>query len=150
MKTLILSLVFFLTLSCNNNDDNQSATNVATPITPTLIGKNSISNPSTPLQNILITNQSQWNALLTSMNAVNNVSTNFTETNINFSNYDVVAVFRNPISNSASTVDITGIDENQTNRVVSVQNLTNGISSDIAQPFHIVKIPKSTKPVVFQ
>ncbi len=150
MKTLILSLVLFLSLSCNNSDDNQSVTNVATPITPILIGKNSISNPNPLLQNVLITNQTQWNALLASMNAVNNVSINFTETSINFNDFDIIAVFRNPISNSASSVDITNIEENQTNRVVTVQNLTNGISADVAQPFHIVKIPKSTKPVVFQ
>mgnify|MGYP003591815695 CR=1 FL=1 len=150
MKTLILSLVLFLSLSCNNSDDNQPATNVATPITPTLIGKNSISNPNSPLQNTLITNQAQWDTLLASMNAVSNVSATFTETNINFTNFDIIAVFRNPISNSASTVDITGINENQNERVVIVQNLTNGISSDVAQPYHIVRIPKSAKPVVFQ
>ena len=150
MKTLILSLVLFLSLSCNNSDDNQSANNVATPITTTLIGKNSISNPNPLLQNVLITNQTQWNALLASMNAVNNVSINFTETSINFNDFDVIAVFRSPISNSASTVDIISIEENQTNRIVSVQNLINGDATDVAQPFHIVKIPKSTKPVVFQ
>ena len=150
MKTLILSLVLFLSLSCNTSDDNQSATIVATPITPILIGKNSISNPNPLLQNVLITNQTQWNALLASMNAVNNVSINFTETSINFNDFDVIAVFRSPISNSASTVDIISIEENQTNRIVSVQNLINGDATDVAQPFHIVKIPKSTKPVVFQ
>jgi LAS superfamily LD-carboxypeptidase LdcB len=149
MKTLILSLFLFLTIGCNR-DETQSVTNVATPITPTLIGKSSISNPNTSLQNVLITNQTQWNSLLTSMNAVNNVSNNFTEINIDFINFDIIAVFRNPISNSSSTVDIITIVENQTNRVVTVQNLTNGISSDVAQPFHIVKVPKSTKPVVFQ
>ena len=102
------------------------------------------------MQNVLINNQTQWDALLISMNEVNNVSATFTETNIDFSSFDIIAVFRNPISNSSSTVDITSIIENQVNRVVTVQNLTNGISSDISQPFHIVKIPRSTKPVVFQ
>ena len=149
MKTLILSLVLILALSCSNHD-SQSASMIATPITTTLIGKNSLSNPNPPLQNMLVTNQAQWDSLLTSMNAVNNVSGTFTETNINFTNFDIIAVFRNPISNSVSTVDIIGIDENQSNRVVTVQNLINGAAQDVAQPFHIVKIPKSTKPVVFQ
>lgn len=147
MKILVLSLVLFLSFSCNNSDVSQST---STPITPILIGKSSISDPSTPLQNILINNQTQWDALLISMNEVNNVSATFTETNIDFSSFDIIAVFRNPISNSSSTVDITSIVENQANRVVTVQNLINGISSDISQPFHILKIPKSTKPIVFQ
>jgi len=151
MKTLILSLVIFISLSCSNTtDDNSSTTVIETPITPTLIGKSSISNPSTPLQNVLITNQLQWDSLLLSMNEVNNVSSSFTETNINFSNYDIVAAFRNPISNSGSSVDITNIVENQTQRLVTIQYLTNGFNSNIAQPFHIVKLPKSSKPVIFQ
>jgi hypothetical protein len=151
MKKLILSFILFATLSCNK-DDNQSVTNptnVTLPITSVLIGKSSITDPNPPLQNSLISTQSQWDALLLSMNAINNVSNNFTGTNINFNVFDVIAVFRNPISNSSSTVDIISIEENQTNRVVTVRNLINGISSDISQPFHIVKIPKSTKPVIF-
>lgn len=133
-------------LSCNNSDDSFSPQN----ITPILIGKNSISNPSTPLQNSLITNQAQWDILLSTMNSVNNVSNNFTESSIDFNNFDIVAVFRNPISNSSSTVDITSIVETENQRVVTVQNLIDGVSADVAQPFHIVKIPKSTKPIVFQ
>ena len=137
-------------MSCSKSEEIQATQNVTTPITSTLIGKSSISDPNPPLQNILISNQSQWNALLTSLNSVNNVSNDFTETNINFNNFDVIAVFRNPVSNSASTVDITNIVENQNNRTVTVQNLINGDVQDVAQSFHIVKIAKSTKPVVFQ
>ncbi len=147
MKTLILTFIsFFMLLSCNDSDDSFSPQN----ITPILIGKNSISNPSTPLQNSLITNQAQWDILLSTMNSVNNVSNNFTESSIDFNNFDIVAVFRNPISNSSSTVDITSIVETENQRVVTVQNLIDGVSADVAQPFHIVKIPKSTKPIVFQ
>ncbi len=149
-KTLILSLVLFLSLSCNNSDDNQTSANVTSTITSSLIGKGSITDPNIPLQNTLISNQTQWVALLDLMNSVNNVSNNFTETNINFNLFDVVAVFRNPISNSSSTVDIISIEETETNRLVIVRNLINGISNDISQPYHIVKIPKSAKPVVFQ
>ena len=147
MKTLILTFIsFFMLLSCSNSDDSFTPQN----ITPTLIGKNSISNPSTPLQNSLITSQVQWDNLLSIMNSTNNVSNNFLETNIDFNNFDIIAVFRNPISNSSSTVDITSIVETGNQRAVTVQNLIDGVSADVAQPFHIVKIPKSTKPIVFQ
>lgn len=151
MKNLILLAVLILTMGCSKNSDSEPVTSF-TPrtIIPVLIGKSSISNPIPLLQNVLISSQTEWNTLLNSMNAVNNVSINFTETNVDFSNFDVIAVFRKQYSNSSSTVDITNILENQTNRVVTIQNLTNGISQDVAQPFHIVKIPKSTKPVVFQ
>ena len=148
MKTLITNFFLLLLISCNNSTEIQNLTNQT--ITPVLIGKSSISNPEPPLQNTLIINQMQWNQLLASLNAVKNVSINFTETNVDFNNYDVIAVFRNPISNTTSSIDITNVTENQTNRIVTVQKLRDGISADVAQPFHIVKIPKSTKPVVFQ
>ena len=148
MKNLILSLFAFFILGCDNDTPSNSTTLI--PITPVLIGKSSFSFSGAPLQNIVIINQTQWNSLLTAMNSINNVSTSFAEQNIDFNNFDVVAVFSNTILNSSSTVDITNIEENQTNRLVTVQNLTDGISGDVAQPFHIVKIPKSTKPVLFQ
>lgn len=148
MKTLITNFFLLLLISCNNSTEIQNVTNQT--ITPVLIGKSSITNPEPPLQNTLVINQMQWNQLLASMNAVNNVSINFTETNVDFNNYDVIAVFRNPISNSTSSIDITNITENQINRIVTVQKLRDGISNDVAQPFHIVKISKSTKPVIFQ
>ena len=148
MKNLILSIFAFFALSCS--DDTPTNSTTLTPITYVLIGKTSISNPNPPLQNVVVSNQTQWNSLLIAMNSVNNVSNSFTEQNIDFDNFDIVAVFSNTILNSSSTVDITNIEENQTNRFVTVQNLTDGISGDVAQPFHIVKIPKSTKPILFQ
>ena len=150
MRNLILLTVLILIMGCSNNSDSEPVESFPKTIIPVLIGKSSVSNPIPLLQNVLISSQKDWNILLNSVNAANNVSINFTETNIDFSNFDVIAVFRNQYSNSSSTVDITKIVENQTNRVVTIQNLINGISQDVAQPFHIVKIPKSNKPVVFQ
>ena len=148
MKNLILSIFAFFALSCSDETTTNSTT--LTPITYVLIGKSSISNPDPPLQNVVVSNQTQWNSLLIAMNSVNNVSNSFTEQNIDFDNFDVVAVFNNTILNSSSTVDITNIEEDQTNRLVTVQNLTDGISGDVAQPFHIVKIPKSSKLILFK
>ena len=89
-KSFLLLFTLFLGLSsCTNNDNNQSTINVDTPIASTLIGKGSISNPNIPLQNTLISNQTQWIALLATMNSINNVSNNFTETNINFNLFEI-------------------------------------------------------------
>ena len=93
MKTLILSLVFFLTLSCNNNDDNQSATNVATPITPALVGKGELFIPYNNInvqQNINISNQTDWNNFIAVLGNSGNPSFILSETVIDFNNFEII------------------------------------------------------------
>ena len=151
MKNLIFLTMLFLTLGCSKNNDEKAVSSFEpVTITPVLIGKGASRNHNTLLQSVLIANQTQWSALLNNMNANGNTSNYFTTTNIDFTNFDVVAVFRNDISNGSSSVDITNIVENLNSRIVTVQNLQNGLTQDIATPFHIVKIPKSLKPVLFQ
>lgn len=85
------------------------------------------------------------------MNTRGNVSASFTEINIDFTNFQIIAVFDNIKLQGGHSIDITKISENENNIVVTIQNLLpGGINSVITQPFHIVKIPKSTKPVVFE
>jgi hypothetical protein len=67
---------------------------------------------------------------------------------IDLSNFDIILAIQT--RNSTTTVDVTTIVENADCITVTVENLQLGISQDVAHPFHIVKIPKSTKPIVFQ
>ena len=153
MKTLILSLVLFFTLSCNNNDDNQSATNVATPITPTLIGKGELFIPYNNInvqQNINISNQTDWNNFIAVLGNSGNPSFILSETVIDFNNFEIIAVFDNVKPTGGNSIDITSIIENVDNISVTIQRLQSGDATVVTQPYHIVKIPISTKPVVFQ
>ena len=146
MKTLILSLVLILTISCTKNEnDFESQT-----ITPVLVGKGNLNyNSIYSKQNIVITNSNDWQTLLTNFNSINNnISTSFTETNIDFNSYGIIVVI--DAKNSSTSVDITNIMENTSDIAVTIENLKLGVTQDVANPFHIVKIPKSTKPVVFQ
>jgi len=148
MKTLILSLVLLLAISCNINED----VNDFEPknIIPVLIGKGHLNyNTVYSKQNIIITNNSDWQTLLTNFNSIsNNITASFTETNIDFNNFEIIVVI--DARNSSTSVDVTNIIENSNNISVTIQNLQLGLTQDVANPFHIVKIPKSTKPVVFQ
>lgn len=102
-------------------------------------------------QNLVITDDVNWQNLINQMNTRNNVSDSFTETNINFSEYMVIAVFDKVKGNGGWSIDITNID-NQTNQiVVTVTNLKTGnVSSVITQPYHIVKIPVNNKEIIFE
>lgn len=149
MKTIIFSLILLLALSCTNNNDFQPQT-----ITPVLIGKNDLSGNGAERisqQNVVVSNQTAWTQLMNSMNANNNQTNNFTTTTIDFNKFQIIAVFDNIKTAGGYSIDITTVVENQKNIVVTIKRLlTGGDNTVMIQPFHIVKIPKSTKLVVFQ
>ena len=148
MRTFIYTIfILVLYTSCNDIDDSPTP---FTPIniTPVLIGKG---NDITGLTQIStrITNQTNWNLLLSSMNSVSNT---FTETTIDFVNYDVIAIIDSERPCTNFSININNIVENEDN--ITVQSSSSGDVNNcftaIVQPYHIVKIPKSPKPVIFQ
>ena len=146
MKKLLLLTVLLplVTISCSN-DDNEA---VNTP--PQEIAQGWLSyNEVFTNENIVITSSSQWEELLSDMEAINEGNTDtFTETDIDFNSYEVLACFQ--VKNGTTTVDINAVTENENNITVTVKNLQQGVTQDVAIPFHIVKIQKSNKPVVFE
>jgi hypothetical protein len=98
----------------------------------------------------VIKTEQEWETLKTKLNSVNRVTDNFTETDIDFSLYQVLFVIDEVKGNGGWSIDITEI-ENQANQiVVTVTNLNKGnASSVITQPYQIVKIPVSDKEVQF-
>ena len=85
MKTLILSMILFLTISCNKNEEESSFTSQA--ITPILIGKG-INSGSAVQSNLVISNQTDWLQLMNLLTTEN--TNNFTETNIDFENFQLL------------------------------------------------------------
>jgi hypothetical protein len=101
-------------------------------------------------QNLAIQTQEEWNNLITAMNSVNNVSNNFTETDIDFSKYQVLAIFDEVKGSGGWSIDITGVTEYQDEIIVTVENLQKGGTATVmTQPYYIVKIPKSDKKIIF-
>jgi hypothetical protein len=145
-------LAGLVAVSCKNNETPSENHNLI-PTTPALVGKGILygaGSESIPQQNIIITTFSAWNTLINSMNSANNVSGSFTETNIDFSQYQVIAIFDEIKGNGGWSIDITGITEAE-NIVVTYTNLKTGNFTDVmTQPYHIVKIPVSNKEIVFQ
>ncbi len=149
MKTIILILSVFLATSCSSDDDNQTAQ--STPITFTEIGKGALFGNGTEgitQSNMVIDNSTDWQNLMTQMNSYSNVTTQFSETNIDFNTYTVIGIFLE-VKPSGWEVEISNIEENTTNIMVS-KTETEAINSVITQPFHIVKIPVTNKPIEFE
>jgi hypothetical protein len=103
-------------------------------------------------EGVAIKTDSEWEAFKQKINRVNNVVDNyFSETEIDFNDYQVIAVFDEVKGSGGWSIDITGITEWQDKIVVSVTNLKKGDASRaITQPFQIVKIPASEKEIEFE
>ena len=97
---------------------------------------------------MVINNANDWQDLITKMNSVNNVSDNFSETNIDFDNYLVLAVFLE-IKGTGWEVEIVKIIESKNDLIVS-KNENKFDNLSINQPFSIVKIAKTDKIIEFE
>jgi hypothetical protein len=148
MKNLRLLLCAFLFCSaCSNDDDGFQ--NVITPI---LIGKGNLyGNGSEGIskQNMVITDANTWQQLMNQMNS--SVKKNLSETDIDFSSFAVIAVFSEIKTSGGHSIDIIKIVEKNSTVEVTIDNLLKGdLTSVITQPYHVVKIPKPSKAVVFK
>ena len=109
-----------------------------------------------PEQNILIENESDWNDLISDMNSVNEVSSSFYETDIDFTSYMVLAVFSPVYTSGGHGIEIVNVIENMYlgNIVATVEHQSPDsggmVITVMTQPYHIVKISKRPVPVIFQ
>ncbi|MCX8532884.1 hypothetical protein [Chryseobacterium luquanense] len=147
---LLLCSILFISISCRNEDEEQVESKAQ--INFQLIGKGNLMGSSyAPPQNTVITNSTQWTNFLNQIDGPNNhPSSGFTETNIDFNQFMIILVVDAVYPNGGHSVDIMTIDENAQNIEVDVEKLLQGdVTAVITQPYHIVKIPKIIKPVVF-
>ncbi len=142
----ILSSFLFLNISCEKETNEpkpfQSHSVDFTDIkTGVLNGEEGIIQ-----SNMLIANTTDWQNLANQMNTVNNVIDGTIQ--IDFNEFLVIAVFLE-VKTSGWQVEISEIVENETNIVVSKIE-REFFNTVINQPFSIVKIPKTDKPIIFE
>ncbi|WP_298424419.1 protease complex subunit PrcB family protein [uncultured Kordia sp.] len=148
MKKYLMLFVFSLFLMNCNSDDSET---ISTTIETTLIGKGNLhggSSQGVTQQNHLINDEADWNAILPIFDTV---SHSFTETNIDFSMFTVIVAIDQVRPNGGHELDI-AINSNSENVIVTVTDISpqGQATTVITQPYHIVKIPKNTLPVIFQ
>ena len=145
MKNLIYLVLSLFVLTACSNDDNDVITN---DVQFTTVGKNTLNGgENIPQSNFVFNNETDWNNFLIQLNAINDVSGTFNETEIDFTAFTVIAVV-DEVKTSGSQISIINVMEN-TNNIQIAKELTIYSTTVISQPFHIIKIPKTNKPIIF-
>jgi hypothetical protein len=162
MKQIITIFSFlFLLTGCSNdtesNGSNGSDNEAAAPqsnVTFSLIAQNDLSpdeKNEIPKTYLVIKDGKAWVDFTAKLEVRNKETNYFTETNIDFTKYQIIAVVDQKYMNGGHSIDITSIMEDRNRIVVKVEKLKPGnIASVITQPYHIVKMAKSNKEVVFK
>ena len=151
--SILSFILFFVILSCSKNKEEEQIINFTPQNIPfTTLGKNYIfsDNTNIPQQKIVITNQADWTNFLNLMNP--HIFQPLTTTNIDFTTDVVIAVLDyNRRPHTGYYITINSIIENENYVVVDVSTMgtQNGYTVS-SQPYHIVKLPKQLKTIIFQ
>jgi hypothetical protein len=150
---LLFSLLLISTLSgCNNNDVDEF---LPMSISTTLVASDNLygnGKENIARQNLIIQSNKEWTELMNKMNSANKVTDSFTETEIDFSNLIILALFDEIKMNGGYTIEIAGVVENRNDLTINVCHLSpnGGVYAVITQPYCIVKIPKTEKKIIFK
>lgn len=102
-------------------------------------------------QNLVITSESEWKELLTKMDSVNKVSDSFSETEIDFSKYSIIAVFDAVKNSGGHSLNLVFQETKDKFLVEVLRKSPDGIATSVmTQPYYIIKIPIQNVPVVFK
>lgn len=147
-KVFFIAILSMFLMNCSD-DDNGSFT--SQNIDFTTIGQGTmLSTMTVEEQNTVIINQADWNQLVELFSE--DYSTGAEEfPEIDFNTFQVIVSVDDIRGNTGFWLEITDITENENN--ITVTTATGGGEAGfdaLSRPFHIVKIPKSDKPVVFE
>ena len=146
-KYLFIFVSIFLFISCDDEDDSFNPID----INFSEIGKESLSGngqENISQSNLIIQNQVDWDNLMTKMDLINEVTSTFNETQIDFDNYTIIAIFLE-VKPNGWEIEIDSIIENENDLTVSTQE-TEYFTLAMTQPFYIAKINKTDKSILFE
>lgn len=153
-KLLLCAVLAFVAVSCQddeNTPENQPANITFTQVSKSELYGNGAENISQG--NVVVNTTAQWQELLDKMTAVNDLPEDFTDTDIDFGQYTVIASFDEVKPNGGFAVNVTSVVNTGESVTVTVAYFSGGDGTGATvmnQPYHIVKIPKTTLPIIFE
>lgn len=149
IKNLPILLMAFTLLSCQQKDFP------AIELVSSLIVKDNLygnGDEGINEENFHITDQSSWEELMEKVNLVNTETDKFAETDIDFTQFDIIAVFDQIRPSSAYSIDLFITDDTENINVEIIKIVPESgaiVSTVITQPYHIVKIDKQELELKF-
>lgn len=154
IRNSFIAIILSIFICCDSTDETDKLGKNNTEVNFTTVGKGELNGNGEEnilQQQIVIRSSSSWNSLLTKMNSVNVETENFTETEFDFANVTLIAVFDELRSNGGHSIDITKVSQTDGEISVVVGKLQKGDDTQvITQPYHIVKISKTDMPISFK
>lgn len=151
-KILGITALLFA-LNCKTTENKMNTFTDTKQIDVILIAKGSLygsGKEGIKKQNLVITSSENWNELVAKMDSVNEVSNSFSETDIDFSKYSVIAVFNGVVGSGGHNINL-AVDKKEDEILVNIISKSSmGLAVTVMnQPYYIAKIPKTNLPVVF-
>lgn len=156
-RTHIIAGILLLTVglfSCEKISPRQNPL-VVTPMVVNTISQNNLygdSQEGFTEENRVINDSVAWNSFKNQMNTVNEATLEFSEQNIDFSQWTVLASFDQVRPSGGFSIKYSSVVENENTinaTVAQVGTEEEMVTTVITQPYIVVKIPKTTKTVVF-
>lgn len=143
MKKITLLLFTICIIGCTKNK-------IEIPLdetTPFLVAKGGsahYTDINSPRKTKIIHNQTEMNDLIVE------IGSDYRGTKIiDFNSYIVIAIIDEVRRYTGDTIDITKITKVENDLIVKVERLNIGIAAAISRPYHIVRIPKTNKSIIF-
>lgn len=159
MKAFVLLILTTVALQCGSQkpsgDKKGGASENPGQIELKTIGQGTLygnGEEGIPQQNIIIDNKAEWTNLQEKMNSVNKVTPGFSETDIDFSEFIILAAFDKVQGYGGVSIEITKLSENEKEVKFSAKTHSpGGVATTVMnQAFHIVKIPATKKRILFK
>lgn len=146
---LVIALLAVFTFGCSSSEEPEMES-----IAYNLIAKGNLYGDGAEgisKQNLVIKDQDSWTTLINKMDTSNVVSDSFTETDIDFTKFIIIAVFDEIKVNDGHEVVLEITTDSESIFVKRIDELTNGnLALVITQPYIITKILKTDSSIIFQ
>jgi hypothetical protein len=155
MKKFTMFALFFAALAGCQNDDGGSLNTEPVTVEVTSVKKGEFSGEPLEAANYVINTTQEWNAFKAVANSAYNIDGYdvFEDVSVDFEQYTVLAVIDQWWGSGGYGVQITSVIDNgqEISAGIDFASVDEGNATSVhCQPYHVIKIPKTTLPVVFE
>lgn len=149
-KVIVLAGLFLMGIACSSDDNKIERVFEPRQVEMETVAQGDYFGGSGQQEFLVIREQKEWSDLIHNSNISSYISNPLSST-IDFTQFEIVVVADTEKLPGGRSIDVVNIIEHEENILVRVDALTKGNEAlQKNSPFHIVKIPKLLKPVVFE